>query len=60
MVEVPALKLDGQNWKIYCTRILEVAATLEVLEVLRPSLDTGKTLVSTFNIQIQRLCDSLT
>ena len=34
MVEIPALKLFGQNWKIYRTRILEVAATLEVLEVL--------------------------
>ena len=34
MVEIPALELDGQNWKIYRTRILEVAATLEVLEVL--------------------------
>ena len=34
MVEIPALELDGQNWKIYRTRILEVAATLKVLEVL--------------------------
>ena len=34
MVEIPALELDGQNWKIHRTRILEVAATLEVLEVL--------------------------
>ena len=34
MVEVPALELDGQNWKIYRMRILEVAATLKVLEVL--------------------------
>ena len=34
MVEIPTLELDGQNWKIYRTRILEVAATLEVLEVL--------------------------
>ena len=34
MVEVPTLELDRQNWKIYHTRILEVAATLEVLEVL--------------------------
>ena len=34
MVEIPALELDGRNWKIYRTRILEVAATLKVLEVL--------------------------
>ena len=34
MVEIPALELDGQNWKIYRTRISEVAATLGVLEVL--------------------------
>ena len=34
MVEIPALELDGRNWKIYRTRILEVAATLEVLKVL--------------------------
>ena len=37
MVEIPALKLFGQNWKIHHTRILEVAATLEVLEVLTGS-----------------------
>ena len=34
MVEVPTLELFGRNWKIYRTRILEVAATLKVLEVL--------------------------
>ena len=34
MVEIPALELDGQNWKIYCAKILEDAATLEVLDVL--------------------------
>ena len=34
MVEIPALALDGQNWEIYCMRILEVAATLRVLKVL--------------------------
>ena len=34
MVEIPALELDRQNWKIYHTRILEVAATLGVLKVL--------------------------
>ena len=34
MVEVPALKLFGQNWKIHRTRILEVTVTLEVLKVL--------------------------
>ena len=34
MVEIPTLKRDGQNWKIHRTRILEVAATLKVLEVL--------------------------
>ena len=34
MVEIPTLELDGQNWKIYCTKILEDAATLNVLDVL--------------------------
>ena len=34
MVEIPALELNRQNWKIYRMRILEVAATLKVLEVL--------------------------
>ena len=34
MVEIPALELDGRNWKIYRAKILEDAATLEVLEVL--------------------------
>ena len=34
MVEVPALELDRQNWKIYCAKILEGAATLDVLDVL--------------------------
>ena len=34
MVEIPALELDGQNWKIYRAKILEDAATLEVLDVL--------------------------
>ena len=34
MVEIPALKLNGQNWKIYCAKILEDAATLDVLDVL--------------------------
>ena len=37
MVEIPTLKLFGQNWKIHRTRILEVAATLEVLKVLTGS-----------------------
>ena len=41
MVEVPALELDGQNWKIHRTRILEVAATLEVLKVLTGSEKDG-------------------
>ena len=34
MVEIPTLEPFGQNWKIHRTRILEVAATLKVLEVL--------------------------
>ena len=34
MVEIPALELDGQNWKIYRAKILEDAATLDVLDVL--------------------------
>ena len=34
MVEIPALELDGRNWKIYRAKILEDAATLEVLDVL--------------------------
>ena len=34
MVKIPALELDGRNWKIYCTKILEDAATLDVLDVL--------------------------
>ena len=37
MVEIPTLELDRQNWKIYRTRILEVTATLKVLEVLTGS-----------------------
>ena len=34
MVEIPALELDGRNWKIYHAKILEDAATLDVLDVL--------------------------
>ena len=34
MVEIPALELDGQNWKIYHAKVLEDAATLDVLDVL--------------------------
>ena len=34
MVEIPALELNGRNWKIYRTKILEDAATLDVLDVL--------------------------
>ena len=34
MVEIPALELNGQNWKIYHAKILEDAATLNVLDVL--------------------------
>ena len=34
MVEIPALELNGQNWKIYRAKILEDAATLDVLDVL--------------------------
>ena len=34
MVKIPKLTEDGQNWKIYCTKFLEVAATYDCLEVL--------------------------
>ena len=34
MVKIPELAEDGQNWKIYCAKFLEVAATFDCLEVL--------------------------
>ncbi|KIM65557.1 hypothetical protein SCLCIDRAFT_22720 [Scleroderma citrinum Foug A] len=34
MVKIPELTKDGQNWKIYCTKFLEVAATFDCLKVL--------------------------
>ena len=34
MVKIPKLAKDGQNWKIYRTKFLEVAATYDCLEVL--------------------------
>ena len=34
MVKIPKLAEDGQNWKIYCAKFLEAAATYNCLEVL--------------------------
>ena len=34
MVKIPELAEDGQNWKIYRAKFLEVAATFDCLEVL--------------------------
>ena len=34
MVKIPELAEDGLNWKIYCVKFLEVAATYDCLEVL--------------------------
>ena len=34
MVKIPELTEDGQNWKIYRAKFLEVAATFDCLEVL--------------------------
>ena len=34
MVKIPELAEDGQNWKFYCAKFLEVAATYDCLEVL--------------------------
>ena len=34
MVKIPKLAEDGQNWKIYRVKFLEVAATFDCLEVL--------------------------
>ena len=34
MVKIPELAEDRQNWKIYCTKFLEVAATFDCLKVL--------------------------
>ena len=34
MVKIPELAKDGQNWKTYYAKFLEVAATFDCLEVL--------------------------
>ena len=34
MVKIPKLAEDGQNWKIYCAKFLEVTATFDCLKVL--------------------------
>ena len=34
MVKIPELAEDGQNWKIYHVKFLEVAATFDCLKVL--------------------------
>jgi len=39
MVKVPALAEDGQNWKIYCAKLLEYAAMRNWLNVLAGALD---------------------
>ena len=39
MVKIPALELDGQNWKIYHVKLLEHAATKGWLGVLAGELD---------------------
>jgi len=41
MVKIPALELDGQNWKIYRAKILEHAATYYCLDVLAGRPDDG-------------------
>jgi len=39
MVKIPALELNRQNWKIYCVKLLEHAATKGWLNVLAGKLD---------------------
>jgi len=41
MVKVPTLAEDGQNWKIYCGKLLEHAATKGWLDVLAGAWDDG-------------------
>jgi len=41
MVKIPALELDGQNWKIYRVKYLEAAATYYCLDVLGGRPDDG-------------------
>jgi len=41
MVKIPALELDGQNWKIYRAKLLEAAATYYCLDVLAGRPDDG-------------------
>jgi len=41
MVKIPALELNGQNWKIYRAKYLEVAATYYCLDVLAGRPDDG-------------------
>jgi len=41
MVKIPALELDGRNWKIYRVKYLEVTATHHCLDVLAGRPDDG-------------------
>jgi len=41
MVKIPALELDGQNWKFYRAKYLEAAATYYCLDVLGGRPDDG-------------------
>jgi len=41
MVKIPAFELDGQNWKIYCAKLLEHAAMKGWLDVLAGASDDG-------------------
>jgi len=42
MVKIPELAEDGQNWKIYCAKYLEVAATENLLSIVAGwELDDG-------------------
>ena len=34
MVEIPALTPNGQNWKIFCAKLIEATATQHVLGLL--------------------------
>ena len=34
MVKIPELAEDGRNWKIYCAKFLEVAATECLLSIV--------------------------
>ena len=41
MVKIPELALDGQNWKFYCVKYLEAAATNYCLDILGGRPDNG-------------------